>query len=265
MKYVPLFVAFLVAIVVFGCGGGGGGGSTTATTSTSTGSTGDTVMIAIIAESGPGVQVDPTNLQVGDQITFRLASIDLTKGTYSTLPHAGFTTTDSSAAAGLLNTQSGAFLAQASTNGKTYVVSTSSLGKSYTAQYAVTPVQGRVAGVIRDSNGVPVQFAVVLFFDSSANQIGMTTTTATGAFNGSVPLTGTRFNIKGASLNAAEYFLAFSYGAGTYGPLIKTCNAPLPTLSNGKVSALTAPVIVAAVSDANGSQNTPPPPPSCSP
>ena len=262
MKYAPLLVALLIAVVVFGCGGSGGGGTTTGTT---TGTTGDTLTTAIVAESAPGVQVDPTNLQVGDSVTFRLAQIDLTKGTYTRLPSAGFLTTDSNGAAGILNAQSGAYLAQVATNGKTYVVSTSSLGKTYTVTYAVTPVQGRVSGSIQDSNGVPVQFAVVLFFDSSSTQIGMTTASVTGAFNGSVPLSGTRFNLQGASLNSSEYYLAFSYGAGTYGPLIKTCNAPLPTLTSGKVAGLTAPVIVAAVSDANGTQNTPPPPPSCSP
>jgi len=222
-------------------------------------------MTAIIAESGPGVQVDPTNLQVGDRITFRLVSIDLTKGTYSPLPNSGFMTTDTGNLAGLLTAQSGAYLAQASTNGKTYTVSTSSRGTTYTALYAVTPVQGRVSGVIQDSNGVPVQFAVVLFFDSSVTQIGMTTATVTGAFNGSVPLSGTRFNLQPASLNSSRYYLAFTYGAGSYGPLVVGCNAPLPGLSSGQVSALTAPVIVAAVSDVNGAQNAPPTPPSCSP
>jgi hypothetical protein len=264
MKFVPLLLATLVVIVLFGCGGSGGGGSTTATTSSST-TTGDTLMTTVIAESGPGVQVDPTNLQVGDQCTFKLAIIDLTKGTYTTTSNSGFTTTDLTGSAGTLTAKSGAFLAQHSTNGKTFTISTSSLGKTYTAQYGVTPVQARVSGMLTDSNGLPVQFGVVLFFDGSANQVGMTTATVTGAFNGSVPVSGTRFNLQPASLNSSHYYLYFTYGAGSYAPLIPTCSAPLPALSNGVVSPLSGPVTVADVSDANGTQNTPPPPPTCSP
>jgi hypothetical protein len=93
----------------------------------------------------------------------------------------------------------------------------------------------------------------------------MTTATAAGTFNGSVPLTGTRFNLQPSSLNSAHYYEAFSYGTGSYGPLITTCSAPLPALTAGKAAPLTGPVIVNTVSDAAGDQNTPPPPPTCSP
>ena len=261
MKYASLLIALIVMIVVFGCGGGGSSGGT----STSGTTTGDTYMFAVIAESAPGVQVDPTNLQVGDSVTFRVAQIDLTKDTYAIVSGATFTTTDTHGAAGTLNLQSGAFDATASTNGTTFTISSVVRGTTYSAKYAVTPVQGRVSGTVVDANGVPVQFAVVLFFDGSANQIGATMATVTGAFNGSVPLTGKRFNLQPASLNTARYYQAFTYGAGSYGPLITTCSAPLPALSNGNVASLTGPVVVATVSDASGAQNTPPPPPTCSP
>jgi hypothetical protein len=267
MKYAPLFVAVLIAVVVFGCGGsgGGGGGGTTTTGTTTTGSTaGDTIVTAIIAESSPGVEIDPTNLQVGDSTTFHLAQVDLTKGTYAVVPHTGYSTTDTNSVAGTLNAVSGAYVAKASSGGATFTISTNFQSATYTVMYAVTPVQGRVSGTVRDSNGFPVQFAVVLFFDGSSNQIGATTTSVSGSFVGSVPLAGLRFNLKPASLGS-HYFQAFTYGSGTYAPLIKTCSAPLPALTAGSTSALSGPVVVTAISDANGVQNTPPPPPTCSP
>lgn len=264
MKAAPLLVAVIIATVALGCGGSGGGGGTSTGTTGTTG-TNDTITTAIVAESQPGVQVDPTNLQVGDTVTFHLAQIDLTAGTYQTVTSGGFTTTDTTGAAGQLNIQTGQFTAQASTNGKTYTISTSSLGKTYTALYAVTPIQGRVTGQVIDTNGKAVEFPVVLFYDSSGQQVGSTTATVAGKFNGSVPLSGVRFNLQPSSLSTSHYYEAFSYGVGSYGPLVTGCNAPLPALSSGKTSVLSAAVIVAAVSDSTGAQNTPPPPPTCSP
>ncbi|MHB8636031.1 MAG: hypothetical protein ACYC96_06115 [Fimbriimonadaceae bacterium] len=266
MKYAPLIVALAIAIIALGCGGSSGGGSTTGTGTTTTGATtGDPVTTQIIAESAPGVQVDPTNAQVGDTLTFKLVLIDLATGTYTTLPHAAFTTTDTKGVAGTLNTLTGAFVARASTAGVSFTISTTAQSVTYNAAYAVTPVQGRVSGTVIDSNGVAVPFAVVLFFDSSSNQVGMTTATVNGAFNGSVSMLGTRFNLSSASLNPSHYYEAFTYGSGSYGPLIKTCSAPLPALISGRSVSLSGPVVVASVSDASGVQNTPPPPPTCSP
>src|SRR5580692_11379576 len=100
MKNLPWIVALMVTLVVLGCGGGsggsGGGGTNTGTaTATATGgTTGDTLITQLIAESSPGVQVDPTNLQVGDHVTFKLATIDETAGTYTTSNPGEFTTTD---------------------------------------------------------------------------------------------------------------------------------------------------------------------------
>ncbi len=209
--------------------------------------------------------VDPTNMQVGDSVIFHLAQFDLTTSTYKTLPSAGFQTTDTNQTAGTLNGQTGAFTALASTNGKNFTISTSSLGKQYNALYGVTPVQARVTGTIIDSNGFDVEFAVVLFFNSGGTQVGQTTCQVNGTFNGSVPLTATRFNLQASSLNSSHYYIAFNYGAGSYGPLIAGCNAPLPALTSGHAAGLTAPIIVPTVSDANGNQNSPPPPPTCSP
>lgn len=265
MKTAPFTVVIIAALaILLGCGGSGGGGSSTGTTGT-TGTTGDTYTTAIIAESSPTVQVDPTNLQVGDSVIFHLAQIDLTKGTYSTIQSTGFTTTDTGGAAGSLNGQTGQFTALASTNGTTYTISTINGGKTYTALYGVTPVQARVTGAVVDTNGVAVQFPVILFFDSTKNQVGSVTATVAGTFNASVPTSAVRFNIKSSSLNTSHYYEAFSYGAGSYGPLVSGCNAPLPTLTSGHTSGMPNSIIVNAVSNSSGAQNTPPAPPTCSP
>jgi hypothetical protein len=218
----------------------------------------------LIAESSPGVQVDPTNLQVGDHVTFRLATIDETTHTYTTVSAGQLTTTDTTGAAGNLNLTTGAFVATAPTNGTTYTVSTVGKSPNYSLAYAVVPVEARVSGQVTDSNGLSVPFVVVVFKDSVGNQVGQTTATVSGSFNGSVPATATRFNLASTSYSATAYYSLFTYGTGTYGPLITTCNAPLPTVASGTTTPLPNSIVLSAVSS-GGVQNEPPPPPSCSP
>lgn len=264
MKYLPLVALLLVLIVIFGCAGGGGGGGTATNGTTATTSTGGGT-IAIVAESAPGVLVDPTNLQVGDSVTFKLVSLDLIDGTYSSVSNSGFSTTDTKGQAGTLNSATGAYTATHSSNGTQYKISTSSSGVAYSAPYQVNPVQARVSGLVMDNNGRAVELAQIVFYDSSQSQVGLVTANLKGVFNASVPTSAVRFNIVSNSLSTSEYFRFYTYGPGSYSPLVASCSAPLPKLANGSTTPLPYPLVVAAISGADGVQNTPPPPPTCSP
>jgi hypothetical protein len=263
MKLSAIFSALIVLAVIIGCGGGGA--STTGTsTSTSTSTSGDTIVTRMIAVNPAGKFVDPTNLQPGDTVTFKVASIDLTTDTYQPLGNGGFSTTDATNAAGSLNRSSGVFTATNPTGGTEYTVSTTSNGTTYSMLYGVTPVEPRLSGSLIDNNGLPVPFVQVIFFDAGHNQVGAATSQPDGSFNASLPTTAVRFNLKSSTVSTSAYYNSFEYGSGSYGPLIVGCDAPLPGLTNGATTPLPNTILLFATFT-GGTPNTPPGPPSCSP
>ena len=262
MKLKLALLMFVIGLIVVGCGGGGGS-SSSATSSTSTSSTGSTQTIKLVAVNSSGAFVDPNNLQVGDTATFKLVSFNLSAQTFTTLNANGFATTDTTSASGTLNTSSGTFTARTAT-GVAYTVSTTYSGSTYSTPLQVFNVENRISGVIHDQNGLPVPFARVVFVDATATTVASTVANYDGTFNGSIPGSASRFNLDATSLNSNSYYKLFYYGTGSYGPLITTCSAPLPSLIPG-TNGLPYGVIVADVYSSSGAQNTPPAPPACSP
>lgn len=269
MKLNPLPVATvlcsLVAVILLGCGGGGGGSATSSTTATTGTTASGRTQIELVALTGTGATVDPLNLRVGASVKFTLVNVNLSTGALQSVSNSPVTTTDTGNVAGTFVSNTGQFTALNPTNGVQYTASSTYGGATYSTNYAVTSNTTSVSGQVTDSNGVPVAFAQVNYYDGSGNLVGGSVSNTAGTFTGFVPATAVRFNVLNTTISPSYYYRILEYGIGTYALTGSTCAAPLPTLTAGSSVSLPNTLVFPSLVDAVGASTNPPPPPTCSP
>jgi hypothetical protein len=257
------FLAFLI-----GCGGGGGGGSSSGsgsnTSSTTTGSTTGVTNVSLYAlysgTQSPASILDTGSsktalaLSVGDLIQFSyIGEVTTSSGqSHQTVSGGTVSTTAPSSVAYV----SGSVLHVVGTSGsKAYAVTGSYQGQSYTYTFTSTAAQAKVSGYARDTNGLAISGAPVLFFKGTT-LVGKTTTGFDGTFIGSVPATATGFSLDLSGFKGV-YYDEYSYLGLNYTAAVSGCATGLPKLKTGTTASLPGQVIGYAFEITN-----PPPAPS---
>lgn len=225
-----LAVVSLVALII-GCGGGGSGGSSSGGSGGSGGTggtSGDTAFqVTVVAPDNPSYMINPQSLFVGDVLQLEITARNSNEALV-TVPSSGWTTNAPSGIATV--SSSGALTVVGPSNGVTYTVQGSANGKKYQTTIASLAVQDVVTGLVRNTSGIGIEYANVLFYNSAGNQVGQTQTTRLGSFRASVPPTAKKFTIdmSVADPGANYYYLSFGYGSSEYLDGT-TCLAPLPS------------------------------------
>ena len=254
MKKSYLFVLLAVLIVAIACGGGGGGGGTGVTDGSDGGFV--TVRAEATQAGNTGHQVDATNIQVGQSITFVVAGYD-SSNVRTILTSTNWTTTDNGNTVGTLSAD-GSFSATAASN-STFTATGSANGTTYSINYKVHPVQATATASLIDQNGAPAANVKVLFYNGANVVVASATSAFDGSLTASVPTSAVRFNIDPTTLPTSLYFKSYKLHGLRYSALITSCTAPLPALTNGVSTNIGA--IIIDVLMTGGIVNPPPPPP----
>jgi len=256
LKYIAaagLIVSVLALIV--GCGGGGGGtSSTSGSNSGSNGSGLTSYQVTAVLQSNQSQMVDLDTLFVGDQVQLEVTARN-SSGTLVTVPASGWSITAPSNVATVA--PGGALSAVGPSGSSSYTVSATAGGKTYTSQLGVVVPQDVITGNVQDSSGQAVEYAAVMFYNSSGTLLSTTYSTREGNFRGSVPSTASKFTINTTPGDPGNvyYYLQFSFGNFEYldGP---SCLAPLGVTPSASAPTPLANPIVPDLKSAG-----PPPPP----
>lgn len=208
---------FLAGAAMSGCGGGGGGSSPIVLTNYRVQGSDSHFSLT--------TAVPLTVLMPGDTITMAIVGTDPNGKTVS-VTGANWTTTAPSSVATL---SSSGTLSVASADSTLYTVSAQYNNQTYTTSFEVVPSALRVYGVVRTTS-TPVSGAAVSFFDASGNNVGALTSSSTGVFVGTVPVSATKL---GADFTGSTvYFNQYGYGSFDYTESVSGCRPKLPTASS---------------------------------
>jgi hypothetical protein len=125
-----------------------------------------------------------------------------------------------------------------------------------TTSNPTSSIQGQV---VRAGSSIGIPGIRVVFYDASFNLVGEATTRSNGWFDANIPSSATRFHLDPNTISLSFYNRAYKYGTLWYSPLITTCTAPLPPITQGVLTTLpNNPIQVPLKS------SVPPPPSGCS-
>lgn len=258
-RLVPLAVFGLLALLVFGCGGGGGGGG-----NGSTGQVGTPTAIAAVAlyqgtqsPASPFVTSTGTNyqLEAGDVVQIELIGTNSVTQQPEQVSASNFTISAPSSVATITST--GLLKAVAASPGVEYTFSATYAGTVYSAYFQVNPLSAKVTGSVRDTEDNLVAGVVVSFYNSQGTVIAQTVSGADGSFISNVPQAADQFSANPSAVTYPGYFEEYAYGSYYYSSTSSSCFTPLPTLTNGKSTALPNQIVLFPSND----PNSPPPPP----
>lgn len=257
-------MALIVATVVIGCGGGGGGGGGGNGGNGGGGTGGDKPYagqyIECLSYTRAGSNLDPLNLQVGDDVQLVLANYD-PSGNRTTIPifnvqwsdHANVSVTPEGRMK-ILSRPPGVFTVSLSAivAGKTqnYV-------QDCAAPAGSTTISGRV---VNEGVLTGVKYIEVTFYDPSGSLVAGARSGDNGAFIATVPTNVKTVSIKASTVPAPPFYRSFEYNSKVYTMDASTCPADLPTLKVGQNTSLATPLAVFL--QVNG---PPPPPDGCKP
>lgn len=210
MKHLRSFGVCLLGLLLVACAG--------TSTTTTTGSTGGGVSIAttpkveMIYSTGLGslatlpVFGDPLNIRTGEQVRFQLVGYGST-GERVILSATNWRTSDTTNTFGILS-NTGVYDAASRQTPSTYLVSATYNGVEYSTEYAIKGRETRVTGmVLNQGTGLPVQDAVIYFFDINGDYVGIAQSTYDGSFRAALPRAAQRFQIVNDSLSASFFRL----------------------------------------------------------
>lgn len=255
------WVALAVAMLVIGCGGGGGG------TGGSGGSGGGTgtkpyqgQYIEFIGNNGAGSNLDPLNLQPGDQIQLVLANYD-PAGNRTTV---AFSLISPSSDGNITITPSGRLTINSRFSGirqihlrATVAGSVKDFYQDFATPTGTTTVSGRV---VNDGTFTGAKYIQVNFYDASGALVAAARSGDNGNFTAVVPNNARTVSIKSETVPAPPYYRSFIYNSKVYTMDASTCPVDLPTLTAGQNTTL--PSTLALYLQENG---PPPPPDGCKP
>lgn len=121
------------------------------------------------------------------------------------------------------------------TEGPVTVTATSVVDGTTSDSTIVTVAKGNVTltgAVIRDDTNARVGGVVVIFLNSSNQEVARVTSSASQNFNVSVPLSAVRFHVLTSSLDPSQFYRAYKYNNLIYTTLDPNCTGPLPPLGN---------------------------------
>lgn len=246
-----MIFALVVSLLSVSCGGGGGGGG---------GGVADELHVEAVLANDPTKQVDPLNIQLGEQIQFRVVLCDPI-GTTTIVPSSNWRTNDSTGLGGTLSSD-GLLIVASETNGQFTISADTGQGVA-SASYQVKAIQALVAGLVVDSNGVPASHVSVRFFNAGGTELGRSTTACNGRYRASVPSTVVEFNLLPSSMPTTRYYRSFVFATKRYTALDTTCSAPTGVLTNGGTKNLGNITVDALVGPGGGTNPPPPPPDGC--
>lgn len=210
MKHLRSFGVCLLGLLLVACAG--------TSTTTTTGSTGGGVSISttpkveMIYSTGLGslatlpVFGDPLNIRTGEQVRFQLVGYGST-GERVILSATNWRTSDTTNTFGILS-NTGVYDAASRQTPSTYLVSATYNGIEYSTEYAIKGRETRVTGmVLNQGTGLPVQDAVIYFFDINGDYVGIAQSTYDGSFRAALPRAAQRFQIVNDSLSASFFRL----------------------------------------------------------
>jgi hypothetical protein len=246
-----LWIVFLAALVIIGCGGGGGGDTTGATDGSTGFSFGLTVTPASVAagESAQGA-IHLSGPAPAGGMTFSLSS---NSGAASvpgsvTVPEGATTRTFTINTANVQATTAATITASFSGNSDSQILEVRKIS-----------ITTGVVGVVRSANGDPLGGAKVRFYQANGTFISEVTTTASGSFEATLPTSAKQFTVDISGVaGAGDYFNQFGYADEEYIANETGCLAAVPTFTEGQVVSLSTPVVFMPKT-----MGPPPPPTGC--
>lgn len=243
MKLGFAWVVFALGLVVIGCGGGGGGGGTSSTSNptTSNPTTGTATDLRIYAPVGGGVFTDPGNVAVGENLDFNVYGLDSNRNAVQ-VTASNWTT---NAPASVATVDGNGVVAGIGASDASYTLAASAQSTNVSSLLKVRPAQARVTGTLTTGEGtgsdpiIPLPGGTIVFYnEAGTTELGRAITAHNGTFRAVVPTTATRYTVQIADSSA--YHKTFSVGSSGYVGNENTCYAPVPALTNGSTTALTA-------------------------
>lgn len=195
--------ACVLGLLLVACGGN--------STSTTGGSTGTVVTIAttpkieMIYSPGLGFATalpvfgDPGNIRTGEEVRFQLVGYSAT-GERVILTGENWRTSDTANTFGTLS-NTGVYQAGSRQTPGGLTVSASYNGVEYSTNYSIKGRETRITGsILNKATGLPVQDALLYFYDVNGAYVGQAVTTYDGSFRAALPRTAQRFQIFNDSL-----------------------------------------------------------------
>lgn len=256
--------ALVAALLLIGCGGGGGGGG--GGNGGGNGGGGGNYAgiepgqyLEFISNTRAGSELDPFNLQPGDDIQVTVANYDGQNRTVLSGRNFAVAGVDPST----VSISSTGRLRVLKPTSAIFTVSADATvagqSKTYDQQASLTRYNTFVSGIVRsESTGVGMQKVNVLFYDQSGALVAGSRTTTGGAFRASVPMSVQRVSIDSSSIPVPKYYKSYIYGGKVYVMDAQDCRAKVGTLVAGQVNTLPSALSVYQQSD-----GPPPPPDGC--
>jgi len=254
--------AFLLAVLLIGCGGGGGGGGTNGGNGGSTGNSPYQGQYLEFVGINRGGNLEPLSLEVGDAIQVVIANYD-PAGNRTELPASNLTCSAPSSdislsSNGRLNVvrrPAGIFSVSARTKVAGVPKTIQQDGAAPPPSLTTTASGKVIAGV----SLIGIKYVQVTFYDASGAAVAGVRTGDNGIYKAKIPANVASVSIKGSTVPAPPYYRSYYYGGKIYTMDASVCPLKLIGIKSGQNNPLSS------MSIFRQEDGPPPPPDGCKP